>query len=161
MENPENRAGGGEPPERTPKFRLNIGTILIIIIVIGILIPMVANLFSSAGSQTNVSYSTFKSQLREGNVSSITVQGEKITGTFRRAPTTSAQGGTTNTNRSFVTYIPSYGDQELSQLLENQGTNVETKPQNRTSVLALILNFIPYVLLIFILYSFYKNSVII
>jgi len=143
-------------PDKPPRFRMNLGTILLIILAVGIFVPMIANMISGAASGNTVSYSTFKNELRENNVATITVQGEKITGSFKRSPTT---GLTTDANSlTFVTYLPSYGDDELSAILEEQGVRVFTKPINRNSLLAIILNLLPFLLLLFILYSFYRGS---
>ena len=60
-----------------------------------------------------------KHELRNNNVASITVQEEKITGTFKTPAATGL--GTSGSSLAFTTYLPSYGDDELSVLLEEKG----------------------------------------
>ena len=143
-------------PDKPPRFRMNLGTVLLIILAVGIFVPMIANMISGSSTGNTISYSTFKNELRNSNVATITVQEEKITGSFKRSPTTGLS--TSNSSLTFTTYLPSYGDDELSKLLEQQGVRVFTKPINRNSLLAIILNLLPFLLLLFILYSFYRGS---
>lgn len=153
----QDKGGGEDLPDKQPKFKMSLGKILLLIIAIAVLIPMMVNLFSGNGANTTISYSTFKSELKTGNISTVTVQGEQITGIFRRSLVTGSSD-TVAQSLNFTTYLPSYGDSELSSLLEESGVRVNTKPENRTSALAIILNFLPFILLIFILYSFYRGS---
>ncbi len=143
-------------PDKPPRMKLNLGTVLLIILGVGIFVPMIANMISGSSGNNAISYSTFKNELRNSNVAMITVQEERITGTFKRSPTTGLASDTGSL--SFITYLPSYGDTELSSLLEEQGVRVYTKPINRNSLLAIILNLLPFLLLLFILYSFYRGS---
>ena len=158
MDNQRDQNGGGNLPDKTPRFRLSLGTVLLIIIAAGILIPLIANFISGSALRTTVSYTAFKDELEGNNIASITVQGEKITGSFRRSPGYSGTSSSGGSGLGFTTYLPSYGDQELSALLEDTGVKVFTKPANRTSLFGLILNFLPFILLIFIFYSFYRGS---
>ena len=156
MDNQKQKNDGSGPPEKPPKLRLTFGSVMLIVIAIGVIISLAINYFSSAGSSTTISYSSFKQNVLNNNISSITVQGEKISGSFK---TSSGADGTAGiTGLGFTTYIPSYGDAELSQLLQETGVKVFTKPANRTSVFGVILNFLPFLLLIFIFYSFYRGS---
>jgi cell division protease FtsH len=154
MDNQRDSNDSGNLPDKPPKFRLTFGSVLLIVVTAGILISLAVNYFSGAGVRTTISYSAFKDNLQENNISSITVQGEKITGSFRSQPLTATNTG----SLGFTTYLPSYGDPDLSGLLEDYGVRVFTKPMNRTSILGLILNFLPFLLLIFIFYSFYRGS---
>ena len=159
MDNQRDTDEHGKLPDKPPKFRFTLGTVMLIVIAAGILISLGVNYFSGSGLRTTISYTAFKNELIAGNISSITVQGEKITGSFRAQPlSTGPSSGPGSSNLGFTTYLPSYGDTELSILLEEAGVRVFTKPVNRTSVLGLVLNFLPLILLIFIFYSFYRGS---
>ena len=129
---------------------------MLIVIAVGVIISLAVNYFSDSSLRTTISYSSFKDNVVANNISSITVQGERITGTFRTSPL--ADGSTGVTTLGFTTYLPSYGDENLSRLLEENGVKVFTKPANTTSVLGVIFNLLPFLLLIFIFYSFYKGS---
>ncbi|MBN1687101.1 MAG: ATP-dependent zinc metalloprotease FtsH [Spirochaetales bacterium] len=129
---------------------------MLIVIAIGVIISLAVNYFSDSSLRTTISYSSFKDNVQANNISSITVEGEKITGTFRTPPLSDTSAGVTTLG--FTTYLPFYGDDELSNMLEENDVKVFTKPANRTSVLGVILNFLPLLLLVFIFYSFYKGS---
>jgi cell division protease FtsH len=156
MDNQKQNNDGGRPPEKPPKLRLTFGTVMLIVIAVGVVISLAVNYFSSAGASTTISYSSFKQNIADGNISSITVQGEKISGSYRSPPL--ADGSTGVSGLGFTTYLPSYGDAELSVMLEETGIKVFTKPANKSSLFGIILNFLPFLLLIFIFYSFYRGS---
>lgn len=157
MENERNeKPDDGDGPEKQPRFRFNLGTILLLILGVGIFVPMIVSFLGASGTENTMSYSAFKNELRSNNVATITVQEEKITGTFKRPPNTGLSSGSASI--SFITYLPSYGDNELSTLLEEQAVRVYTKPINRGSALSIILNLLPFLLLLFVLYSFYRGS---
>ncbi len=159
MNNQRQDNDGDKTPEKPPKFRFTFGSVMLIVIAVGVLISLAVNYFSEAGLRTTISYSSFKENVASNNISSITVQGEKITGSYRTPPISDGTSGATGTSGlGFTTYLPSYGDDELSGMLEEKGVKVFTKPANRTSALGVILNLLPFVLLIFIFYSFYKGS---
>jgi cell division protease FtsH len=105
-------------------------------------------LFLQGCDDTNqeISYTAFRQQLEKGNIASITVSGERITGQFKKpiqttipdkAPyeETSKDKGANPLARSwavpdFVTFIPSFGDPGLLALLETQGVEVNTRPNS-------------------------------
>ncbi len=148
-----------KPPEKPPKFKFTFGSVMLLVIAAGVLISLAVNYLSDAGLRTDISYSAFKENLRNNNIASITVQGEKITGSFRTPPAEAVTGtGTGAAGLGFTTYLPTYGDDELSGMLEEKGVRVFTKPANTTSALGVILNLLPFLLLIFIFYSFYRGS---
>ena len=159
MDNQRDSNDHDKLPDKPPRFRLTLGSVLLIVITTGVLISLAVNYFSGSALRTTISYSSFKENLVGNNISSITVQGEKITGSFRSAPLSTGSTGVSGTSGlGFTTYLPSYGDPELSGILEEGGVKVFTRPMNRTSVLGLLLNFLPFLLLIFIFYSFYRGS---
>lgn len=157
MDNQRDSNQNGNVPEKPPKFRLTFGSVMLIVVTAGILISLAVNYASGSTLRTTISYSSFKENVVGNNISSITVQGEKITGSFRSQPLSATNTGAAG-GLGFTTYLPSYGDPGLSNMLEEMGVRVYTKPMNRSSVLGLILNFLPFILIIFIFYSFYKGS---
>jgi cell division protease FtsH len=94
-----------------------------------------------------VSYTTFRRELEKGNISSVTISGDEITGKFRkpiestisdRSPlpgTFEGWVGYPQTDRSFtipdfVTFIPSIGDPGLWPLIEKNGVEVKARPKS-------------------------------
>ncbi len=117
MDNQRDSNENGNVPEKPPKFRLTFGSIMLIVVTAGILISLAVNYLSGSALRTTISYSSFKENIAANNISSITVQGEKITGSFRSQPTaTTSTGGAINLG--FTTYLPSYGATELGAILE-------------------------------------------
>jgi cell division protease FtsH len=107
----------------------------------------------------NISYSDFREQLRDGNVSEVVVSGEEIQGQFKEAaefPT--GEEDEVGQFTTFVTYLPSFGDEGLLTLLETQNVRVETEPAADLSILAIALNFLPFLLLIGIVFLFFRRT---
>ncbi|MFL7794466.1 MAG: ATP-dependent metallopeptidase FtsH/Yme1/Tma family protein, partial [Anaerolineae bacterium] len=99
-----------------------------------------------------VSYSDFRDQVAAGNVAEVTVQGDRLEGTFIKpwVPAgTSPKGqsapeqGITN----FTTFVPQFGDDQLLRLMEDHGVDVTALPL-QDSVWPAIFGLLPFLLLI-------------
>ena len=99
-----------------------------------------------------VSYSDFRDQVAAGNVAEVTVQGDRLEGTFFKpwVPAgTSPKGqsapeqGITN----FTTFVPQFGDDQLLRLMEDHGVDVTALPL-QDSVWPAIFGLLPFLLLI-------------
>jgi cell division protease FtsH len=104
-------------------------------------------------ARNQISYTLFRQQLQDGNVEQVTVSGDQIQGELKepiQADTegTEAEGEESPTFSEFVTYLPSFGDEQLLSLLEEQGVEVETRPDTEFSWWAILINFLPFILLI-------------
>lgn len=115
-----------------------------------------------------VDYSTFRQELQRGNIVQVTVQGDRIEGDFAQPvalqpDTESVAPGVDSTEppsteatpsmgvveaTRFVTYVPSFGDDELLGRLEEQNVAVTTRPASTGSWWVLLLNFLPFLLLL-------------
>lgn len=95
-----------------------------------------------------ISYSTFRQQLKTGNVERVTVQGEQIRGELKEPAEKEIDATEVSTYTNFITYLPSFGDEELFEQLENQGVEIETQPERDLSWWAILLNLLPFLLLI-------------
>jgi cell division protease FtsH len=126
-----------------------------------VLIAMSAWLWSQFGgageSPSEIAYSTFREQVRNGNVNSVVVQGEEIRGELGKSTAMRLQDGTTAEISSFITYLPSFGDDQLLKLLEDNNVDVETEPQNNVSLWPLLINVIPFVLLGIFFYYYLRR----
>jgi cell division protease FtsH len=80
-------------------------------------------------------------------VEQVTVIGEQIEGQLKQAAEKENVDGETVTYTEFVTYLPSFGDDELLSLLEAQEVEIETEPETGFSWLDIALNLFPLVLL--------------
>lgn len=149
-----------EQGQRSPLNARRLGCsttgLIILLIVMGILSIWGANTINLSGKVAQISYSNFRGQLQNGNVQSVTVQGNKISGKLKQAQKQqSANGGGSYTN--FVTYVPSFGDKQLLPLLESQGVKIVTQPKSNFSWLPYLLNFLPFVFLIGIGYWLFSR----
>jgi len=109
-----------------------------------------------ANAPTTISYSDFRQQLQNDNVSQIVVEGKKITGELVISATIQSNGQTLNFN-NFVTYLPSFGDNELLNLLDTHHVKVITRPVQNFSWLQIILTVGPFLFLIVIGYMFVRQ----
>jgi cell division protease FtsH len=98
---------------------------------------------------TEINYSAFREQLREGNITQVTLSGDTIQGQFKQEITIPTEGqkeppGITH----FVTYIPSFGDDRLLELLEEQQVVIKTESQDGIPWISILINFAPFLLLL-------------
>ncbi len=143
--NPEQRGPGpGENPQGPASHWTLILWLFILFILLG---PWIANLFSPKG--TPISYSAFRRQLEAGNVQKVVVQGEQISGELKASVEEKTADGKNASYRQFLTYVPSFGDNNLLPLLEAQKVDVVTRPRKDMSWWGEILgSMLPFLILI-------------
>jgi cell division protease FtsH len=124
--NPQ-RGPGGNQPSSASHWTI-ILWLLILFLLIG---PWISSLLT--GKQTQISYSNFRRQLEAGNVEKVTLQGDKVTGQLKKAVEEKAVGGKTAPYKEFITYVPSFGDNQLLGLLEAQKVEILTEPKRDAS----------------------------
>ena len=97
-----------------------------------------------------INYSTFREQLREDNVAEVTLSGETIEGQFKEDITLPVEGEEEEppSITQFVTYIPSFGDDQLLELLEEKQVVIKTEPQDGIPWISILINFAPFLLLL-------------
>ncbi len=134
-------------------------------------------LFVPAGPE-RITYTQFLHQLRDGNVESVDIEGDEITGVLRdpaeipdAEPAPGLFGGTGQdengddgdsdgpvpTYEEFVTYLPSFGHETLLDLLEEYGVDVQTHPERDAAFWYALLTMLPFVLLIGLIYYQYRR----
>jgi cell division protease FtsH len=99
--------------------------------------------------QVTISYTTFKQQVADGNVASISSQSDTITGVTHKPVSGQANGGTTKATH-FTTQVPTFAGGDLEPLLEQHHVSVSaTAPSSGTSpIVTLLLSFGPTLLLL-------------
>ena len=131
---------------------------IILLFLIGFLVwSFVGNAFNN---QTEIPYTTFRSQVQDGNVSQVTVSGEKITGQLKQPAETTVStvgGQSTVQYTNFVTYLPSFGDDQLFSLLRENNVEIKTQPTNNFSIISLLGSLLPFLLLLGIGYLFLRR----
>ncbi len=137
--------GQGQGSPQKPAFNWTV--IFWLFLLFFLLGPWIQKQFISQG--TGISYSAFRDQLEAGNVEKITVQGEKISGDFKKPVEQKAPGGKPTPYREFYTYLPSFGDEKLLPMLEAQKVNIVTEPTKGVSFWGEILSgLLPFLILI-------------
>jgi len=109
------------------------------------------------GSTKKIDYSAFKKQVQAENVQKVVVKGEKITGKLNHPAHYAESQNDTTTYSQFVTYLPSFGDNNLMTLLENHNVEVETQPTSNTSWWTILMFAFPVLILLFFGYMFYQR----
>ena len=140
---------GGQGPgsPQLPKFNWTlIFWLLILFLILG---PLLSKQVGVKGTQ--LSYSSFRDQLEAGNVDKVTVEGEKISGEFKKPlkEKDPQHKGKEVSYKNFYTYLPSFGDDKLLSLLQAQKVDIVTEPEKNVSWWGrLLTGFLPFLLLI-------------
>ena len=132
---------------------------MIVLIVAGTLLAIFAySTFNSGltGSE-RVSYSEFRQQVRQGNVERVVVEGQQVTGTLAESAKTASSEGDSTSYESFVTYLPSFGDEKLMDLLEEKNVQVQTEPKSDFPWTLVILGLLPILILFGVGYFFLRR----
>ena len=105
-------------------------------VILFVLILALFNMFSNGQSSLSShgwSYSEFLAQVNDGKVSSVTIDGEKVT-------------ARTKDGNVFTTIVPQ--DAALSDRLIEHNVAVEATPQRQSGFMSLLMTFLPVILLI-------------
>jgi cell division protease FtsH len=128
------------------------------VVLLLIIAPWVWQFISgSSGQGTHIPYTTFRKQLEDGNVQQVTVTGEKITGQLKQAAQTQPAQGEPTKYTNFVTYLPSFGDDKLFSLLQQQNVEVKTEPAQSFDWLTILINFLPFLFFIGLGYMLFRR----
>ncbi len=93
--------------------------------------PWISKQYVSKGTQ--ISYSAFRNQVETGNVVRVTVEGEKISGEFKKPIEEKGPENKVVSYKEFYTYLPSFGDDKLLPMLEDQKVDIITEPRKDVS----------------------------
>jgi cell division protease FtsH len=109
---------------------------------------IVATLFARGTNprRLDLAYSGFKQQVKQDNVTEVTIQGERIQGVFKQAVQGHEQQN--RTYKHFTTVVPSVGDADLLTLLEAHDVTIHTKAEEHSWLGPLLISVLPWVLLI-------------
>lgn len=109
------------------------------------------------GAGPSIEYSEFRDQLRSGNVERVVIQGEEVQGTLKEETKLESTQDDTSRTSEFTTYIPSFGDDELLALLEEEEVAVRTIPASDIDWITILIWGIPLIFLIFIGIQFFRQ----
>jgi cell division protease FtsH len=145
--------GRGAPPQKPPGLRSVFGRRFFLFFAILFAINIwVSSLIPSGHERIRIPYSpTFLTQVKGGNVKSISSKGETIQGEFRHEFKYPPTGKDSKVSRLFDTEVPTFADTtQLSAVLERGNVEVNAKPaeQGRSLLSNLLLGFGPTLLLV-------------
>ena len=136
--------------------RINWMVIFWIFLILLLIGPWISKQYGSKGTQ--ISYSAFRKQVEAGNVTKVTVEGEKISGEFKNPIEKKGSDNDTVSYKEFYTYLPSFGDEKLLPMLEAQKVDIITEPRKDVSWWGQILMpVLPFLLLIGIGVLLFRN----
>ena len=124
------------------------GTLIWVLFVIAMIFLLWNPFKGGLSTPVQINYSTFRQQLSAGNIERVTVQGEKIQGELIEPAEQEIDASEVSTYTNFITYLPSFGDEELLKQLESQGVEIETQPERDFSWWSILLSLLPILLLI-------------
>jgi cell division protease FtsH len=109
------------------------------------------------GTQPEIEYSTFKEQLRDDNVERVHIQGDRIEGTFRNEQQLQITDADTTSYTTFITVIPSFGDERLTDLLEEKNVVISAESESDGFWWYFLIFSMPLFFLLIFGYIFYRR----
>ncbi len=97
--------------------------------------------------QADLSYSAFKERVRAEQVASVTLQGQRVSGTFRK-PEPGSQATGNQLVKQFITTLPPIDDPDLMPLLEQYDVDVRVLSEEGSWWLRLLIGLVPWLLII-------------
>ncbi len=158
----EGMPDGGKPDDRRPRgwmARLPGGRwFLVMLLILFAVNWLVSSALLGPQERILVPYTLFLEEIAAGNVESVTSTGETIQGVFKTevADPEDAEAAATQ----FETERPAFADDDLLGVLVAADVKVNAEPPDRATPLwqQLVFGFGPTLLLLFLLFSFYRRS---
>jgi len=138
--------GRGAPPAKRPMLPWSPRRFILILVVLLALNWALAAILAPQKERIRVPYTpVFLDQVRQGNVSEISSEGDTVEGDFRHEVKYKKDEA-----KRFKTEVPTFAnDQQLSNLLEQHSVTVNAKPPGDRSLLeTLLISFGPTLLLV-------------
>jgi cell division protease FtsH len=120
---------------------------LVVAILAGLWIftSLVGGMFNQL-SRTNLAYTEFKQQLRDGNIQEVLFQGDRLDGKFKKEVKGGPEGNIPY--QTFSTTIPSIKDEDLWPLLEQHNVQVKAESQDGSWWEILAIAWLPWLLIL-------------
>ncbi|MBB3060911.1 ATP-dependent zinc metalloprotease FtsH [Microbulbifer rhizosphaerae] len=134
-------------PQKPPLQPMPWGRYVVWILVFLAITQFWAN-FQQREERQQISYSEFKEKVRAGEVASVTLKGDRLTGELKRAESQREPADKTLPPTHFVTTLPPVEDPELMPLLEEHKVNIEAKPGDEGWGARLLVLMLPWILII-------------
>jgi len=109
------------------------------------------------GGPPTIDYSEFREQIKQGNVQKVTIRGDQISGQLKQKTALRSSENDTTQYSKFNTYLPSFGDDELMSMLEENSVQVQTRPKSNFNWWTVLLWGLPLAFLIMIGIQFFRQ----
>lgn len=153
-----NLNGPPKPPKKSKGQGSDKQRYFFWILIAGLFVFWLVNTQSGLfGGAPDIDYSTFREQLKSGNVEKVVIKGEQIRGTLKQKTVLSSSADDTTQTSEFITYIPSFGDDKLMELLEEQDVQVQTIPKSNFDWWTILIWGLPLIFLVFIGIQFFRQ----
>ncbi len=152
-----------KPPNGQSQFPQQRISLFWWIVMIGLMIWNAITYFKGAPAQVEIPYTTFIDQVQAGNISSVTITGNEITGNFVNSlawpqitpgptPTAGTQTVTPQNYKEFLAIFPdSVGDPTLIPLLEKKGVQIQAAQTATPWFITLLTDGLPFLLLFLVM----------
>lgn len=104
-----------------------------------------------------IDYSTFKEQLKEDNIDRVHIRGEKIEGELKESQQLRIADGDTTQFEGFMTYRPSFGDDQLMEMLDQYDVKISAEPESDGFWWYIMMFSLPLLLFIMIAFIFFRR----
>ncbi len=147
---PTEKPEGGRPRPGLPGQRANMGRLFMWLLLLLIVAPWLVQWLGGGRGRT-IPYSEFRHRVQAGQVEEVTVRDEALHGRLTEDAVEAekkASESDETPSRDFVTYLPTFGDEELMGLLEDNDVKVVTEPQSDGSLSLLLFSLLPVLVLL-------------
>jgi len=104
-----------------------------------------------------IEYSSFRQMLKEDNVERVHVKSDQIQGRLKEPQQLLSAYNDTTHYENFITYIPSFGDDELFAILDEREVTISAEPDSDNFWWYAIIFTLPLFIFLFIGYLFYRR----
>lgn len=111
-----------------------VKTILLWLVIAVILFSVFNNFGPRSEPEAQISYSTLVNDIKQGNVRSVTISEQNVTGTYQN-------------NKTFTTYLPMRQDPTLLQQMLDKGVVVQGKQPEQPGLFMHLLSLLPWILI--------------
>lgn len=108
-------------------------TILIWMMIAVILFSVFNNFGQKRDTEEHITYSAFMNDVQQGNVRSVTIASQNLTGTFQN-------------NKTFATYLPMPQDSNLLQMLLSKNVVVKGQQPEEPGFITHLISFLPWII---------------
>ena len=151
---PPQQGGQEQEPDEQPGLDRRWRILIWVLLALALVPWLWGQFFAEEGLE--LSYTTFREQVRAGNVEQVTIRDDRITGELTE-PVEGVVNGETVSDAEFVTFVPSTGDESLLDLLEANEVELNAEPASQFSWGTILISVLPFLLLLGLGYMLFSR----